>query len=282
MAKKPNPGADFQDEIRRSIPKPIQGHGAPRRDAWVHKPPDVPMFGMKCRAPACNGWINRYCLACLIKTAQRLRREGSTWPSAIWAAAKKVKQFSFAPKNPLDLLVSIPYQGTAGQRTSFVPQAVFGFELKESKGRYLKKAPDTLHENLNFSRVADHQERGMRAVAAAGGVAGILWLVQSDRESECHFIRIQDWDAYRKSAKGASMPLAAARIHGLEVEADAGRGTRRRYWKMAELFRSFGADVEATPERKKKAGKARRSAARLFDDLPAETERLPFATGGDG
>ncbi len=244
MPKGKPPGKIFEEEISRSIPKKASGESG--RVPFVYKPPDVPMFGERYRKPA------------------------STDP------------FRFAPKHPFDFEVTIPSAGTEKMTSSVVvPQIVFAFECKRTAGVYQVRKPGELHARLDFKRVKKHQEQGLRHVAAAGGVAGVLWLVESDREAECYFLRIDLWDAFKEDAKGASMPLAYARAHGIELAEDVGRGTACRYWKMPEIFRHFGAGCDPTPERKAKGGKPRSPSVKLFEDLPPVTETLPFAEPQD-
>ena len=254
MASKP--GAGFQDEIRASIPK-----AAGSRVPWSHKPPDVPQFGLRCRN--CHqGFLKRRCTVC--------QAEDNFDPR-------------FTPKHPFDLIVSIPCKGTEEMRSSVVPQIVFAFELKRTQGKIPKRGAAELHGLLGFKEVKDHQVSGLQKVAASGSVAGVLWLVELHdgpcdalvETHACNFIPIARWVAYKESAHGASMSLAAARIQGIEITQDIGRGTKKRYWKMAELFLHYGAAVEATPKRKKKRPKKDQS-PKLFDDLPAPDEEIPF------
>lgn len=271
-----SPGAEFQDEIRRSIPKK-----AGSREIWTHKPPDVPMFGLRCRKCQ-KGFLKRRCDVC--------RAEDNFDPR-------------FTPKHPFDLVVSIPCKGTGDMRGSVVPQIVFAFELKRTQGKIPARGPAELHGLLGFKDVKDHQVSGLKKVAAAGNVAGVLWLVElvdegavatlrhmkgkayvppysqiATIDAACHFIPIDRWEVYKANAKGASMPLKAARLHGLEVEQDADRPrAKKRYWKMPELFIHYGADVEPTPERKKKRPRPPpKPALRLFDEPPREEEKVPF------
>lgn len=238
-----NPGKIFEEEIGRSIPKM-----AGSRKIWIHKPPDVPQFGLRCRRCR-KGMLKRRCAVCQAEDAFDPR---------------------FTPKNPCDLILSIPCRDTGKMRSSVIPQVVFAFEFKRSVGTIPKRGAAELHGLLAFKRVKKHQVDGLKSVAASGGVAGVLWLTQMSTsvdfdfgpqrkgtrtvwpKSACYFIQIDRWEAYKADAKGASLSLAAARKIGIEVEQDVGRGRERRYWKLPELFIAFGADVKPTPEHKAK------------------------------
>jgi len=213
MAK--GPGGIFQEEVGRSLP-PL---ASPVRSAtvWGYKFPDpATWFGGDNEAPGSNT--------------------------------------RFSPKYPFDFLVTAPAAGCfcPSAPLGISPQIVFALECKRTQGRIAAKTGD-LAARLAFDQVKDHQVAGLLKAAAAGNVAGVLWLVElpDGSEAECHFLRIGLWEAYKASAKMRSMPLSYARHVAVRVHQDVGRGSRLRYWRMRELMIHYGADVEPTPKRKK-------------------------------
>jgi len=222
--------AGFEDEIKRSLPRKTGGGG--------------PIYTWKIPSPA-----------------TRREKHGDTG-------------MEFSPKMPFDFLVVAqaekPTNSHPGYRGDVpVPVIAFALECKHTFGK-IAKAPKSragrLHATLPFSRVGKHQVKGLSEAGAGGVVAGIIWLVELNPDSEdfhglaegsevrdqCWFIPIETWKGYtammgamRKSLGfdeitklGASLTAPAIEIHE-----DVGRGTANRYWKMGEFMRRLGADA---------------------------------------
>ena len=173
----------------------------------------------------------------------------------------------FSTKRPYDFLVVARWRFPPV--ADIIPTISFAFECKHTFGK-IAKAPSSragkLHATLPFSRVGSHQVKGLSEADAGGVVAGIIWLVELNPDSEdfhglaegsevrdqCWFIPIETWKGYtammgamRKSLGfdeitklGASLTAPAIEIHE-----DVGRGTANRYWKMGEFMRRLGADA---------------------------------------
>ena len=244
MPTKTNPGTLFEGEIIRSLPTEAIGG----RRVYHHKLADMPF------APTRPGRFRH--------------RDG----------------IQFTPKHPFDLEITAAYSGTEKMRSRHVPQLVMKLELKRTLAKIGKRGAlaGKFHSTLGFSVVRRHQVSGLLKAAAAGQVAGILWLAEiPGQRAECYLVEIQEWcdyiaeqvgktfpescnDAawskYLAKADSKSMPLAVARARGIELAEDVGRGRERRYWKMRELMIHFGAAVEPTPRRKTR----RVAAVKLF------------------
>lgn len=214
------PGGRFEAEIQASIPRKSRAG----RLVSIEKRHDPPTRGTGGRCRRCKGQLVTIC---------------STCRQAPKGAAR------FTARQPYDFEVIAPWRttdpegwpGPDGQ--GFQPSIVFAFECKR-----------TSTPSLPFSALAEHQRKGLARIAAAGGVAGVLWLVEQPKAPpRCCFIESRAVESYiagqeRLAAVGAasrkSIPLS---VLSTRVEVDPDRGRTNRYWELADLLRRYGADV---------------------------------------
>ncbi|MCP3961328.1 MAG: hypothetical protein GY719_26065 [bacterium] len=213
------PGGVFEAEIQRSIPTVSRGG----RRISIEKRHDPPTRGTGGRCRRCKGQLVTIC---------------STCRQAPKGAAR------FTAKQPYDFEVIAPWDPgyrAMGVKQEHAPVIVFALECKR-----------TATPSLPFSALADHQRKGLDRVAATGGVAGVLWLMelppprrgpQIEEAGVAWFIPWAEFVGYEEAAERKSFPAAALVTAAIPVRVDPERGRTRRYWKMRDLLRRFGADV---------------------------------------
>jgi hypothetical protein len=221
-------GQDFEDEIRASIPDGV--------------------FVKKLHTPAPPPSQVDLIVAHLRRT------QAPEWMAGV------VGRSTHTPRQGYDMLVAPGVRGM-----------VFGAELRDIHGApmFLEPKPvllfclelkSTKGKSFTFSALKPHQEEALRKEALAGRIAGIV-VEFSEMMAPIHaseppaqespigdvlFIPILSYLAYKSAADRASLPYAMAERIGLRIEIDTGRGRTRRYYKMAEFLRAFGADIPET------------------------------------
>jgi len=133
------------------------------------------------------------------------------------------------------------------------PDLIFCLEVKSTQGK-----------SFAFNRLQPHQEAALRKEALAGRIAGLVvefsevpppWTQEELQVSaapeggDVLFLPILSYLAYKAEAERVSIPYAMAERIGLRIAIDVDRGRSRRYYKMADFLRAFGADIRE-PERR--------------------------------
>lgn len=223
--KRANPGQEFEDSFRASIPK----------GAYVRR----------LRTPTAMGSVVPRLVGLIESLSAALHVPVPEW---VRAAAR----FRFTPRAGYDLLVTAPAYSVVPRALTTVsgpswtlspePSFLFALELKSVEGA-----------SIPFANVDPDQEKALLEVADKGGLAFLV--IEFRRAGEVWALPIQVWRDTRLVAPRASFPLADARRLGLQILPDPGRGTTRRYWNVEAFLRRCGASFPVpTPAKKPRGG----------------------------
>lgn len=220
--KKERPGEAFEKAFRDSIPRGV--------------------YVRRLRTPTAMGFLVPQLVGLVKSLSARVGAQVPEW-------VERSARFRFTPKSGFDMVLTVaaPFEPSVIEVGAFSPvqirvQASFflACELKSVDGI-----------SLPFDNVDDDQERALAEAAAAGHFAFLV--VEFRRAGEVWAIPIQVWQALRKVATRASLPLEDARRTGMQIEADNDRGTTNQYWRVNEwLSRCGGLLPEKAPRASRK------------------------------
>lgn len=227
-------GQDFEDEFRASIPD-----GVFVKKLHTPAPPPAQMD---------------------LVVAHLRRTDAPAWMVSV------VSRSSHTPRQGFDMLVAagVRMDSAGGQADTS-----FGAELRDIHGApvFIEARPVILFclelksvqkKSISFDRLKPHQEEALRKEALAGRVAGVVVefadmpapapegeiVISSELlVGDVLFVPILSWIAYKDTAGRASLPYEMACRIGLRIEIDANRGRSRRYYKVGDFLRAFGAAV---------------------------------------
>lgn len=230
-AKRANPGQEFEDSFRASIPK----------GAYVRR----------LRTPTAMGSVVPRLVGLIESLSAALHVPVPEW-------VRQAARFRFTPKAGFDLLVTVPAYLIAPRALITIsgpgwtlcpePSFLFALELKSVEG-----------VSIPWDNVDPAQEKALIEAADAGHLAFLV--IEFRRAGEVWALPIQVWRDTRVVAPRQSLPLADARRMGLPINRDPGRGTSRTYWDVAAFLKRCGGSLPATEPKKKPKGGAPTAAA---------------------
>ena len=165
----------------------------------------------------------------------------------------------FTIPNPFDFLIVSPRwifrhplsSGGSGP-TTLIPDGSYTLAL-ECKSTAEPRLDFSVLWSRSRGELRPIQRDALASVARAGGNAGVLWecrrgspqdpLYTLGGSSSAVFIPIAIWIDHEANLGRKSLPWAVAVRDGIVVERDAGRGTKKPYWRMPELLKRLRSPV---------------------------------------
>jgi hypothetical protein len=247
--KKEGPGAAFETAFQASLP------------TGVHV--------RRLRTPTAMGFVVPQLVKLVGEQSALLHRPVPEW-------VQRAARFRFTPKSGVDFLLTAPapadpiqveLRDALGGPVQMAVQPVihFSLELKSVDG-----------SSLPFDNTDKHQEKALRESAAAGHVAGFL--IEFRGPGEVWFVPVAAWDAVRLVTDRKSLPVATARVIGMEVLPDPYRGETRPYWDLAAWIVQCGALLpEKPPKGERKHKQAAPQAPPFTEDPEAPAVPVPLS-----
>lgn len=175
------------------------------------------------------------------------------------ATASGPAKVRFTPKMIADLMVLWPRWRHLSRWKLEDPEepAVLGDPLPRPDGSHTfiaeakstdvpRLAFDVLWTKATEKKPAKPWQRDQLAgVAAAGAFAGVLWEWRDSRRggwAGAVFIPIATWCHLEATLGRKSLPWAVAVRDGIVVERDLTRGTKKPYWRFADLLRTLAGE----------------------------------------